>query len=89
MLRMASPAVAALRMGGHLEQQVQQGHGLVDVAAEAAVVFVALQGLKELDDLDHLLVGHGGRRKAVWVSWVKSVWGVDSADRAFRLMWST
>ena len=50
---------------GHPQQQVEQGHRLADVAAEAAVVFVALQGLEELDDGDHLLVAHGGPKKTI------------------------
>ena len=49
-----------VEQGGYLDQKVQKRHGLVDVAAEAAVIFVALQGLKALDDADHLLIGHPG-----------------------------
>ena len=41
--------------GGHIDQQVQQSGHLVDVAAEGAVVFVAFQGLKQLDQAGHLL----------------------------------
>ena len=41
--------------GGHIDQQVQQSGHLVDVAAEGAIVFVALQGLKQLDQAGHLL----------------------------------
>ena len=37
----------------------------MDVAAEGAVVFVALQGLKQLDDLGHLVGGQGGTAEAV------------------------
>lgn len=49
-----------VEQGGHLDQKIQKGHGLVDVAAEAAVVFVALQSLKALNNTDHLLIGHPG-----------------------------
>ena len=35
-------------------QQIEQGHHLMDVAAEGTVVFIALQGLEQLDDLGHL-----------------------------------
>ena len=52
------PGGGGVQDGGHLEEQVQQGDGLVDVAAEGAVVLVALQGLEALDEGDHLVVGH-------------------------------
>ena len=52
------PGGGGVQDGGHLEKQVQQGDGLVDVAAEGAVVLVALQGLKALNEGDHLVVGH-------------------------------
>ena len=50
---------------GGPQEQIQKCNGLVDIAAEAAVVFVALQSLKELDDLNHLFAGHGSAKKAV------------------------
>ena len=37
------------------KRQVQKSDGLADVAAEASVVFVALQGLEKLNNLSHLL----------------------------------
>ena len=40
--------------GGQTDEQVQKGDRLTNVAAEASVVFVALQGLEKLNDLSHL-----------------------------------
>ncbi len=41
--------------GRHPDQQVEQRNGLIDVAAEGTVVFIALQGLKQLNNLRHFL----------------------------------
>ena len=68
---------------GDADQQVEQGNGLVDVAAEGAVVFVAPRGSKQLDNPDHLpvVISAGGTRR---FQLGQVGLGVDSAVSAFR-----
>ncbi len=71
-----------VEQGGYLDQKVQKRHGLVDVAAEAAVIFVALQGLKALDDADHLLIGHPGPEEGGVADLGEiGLWGGQSGER--------
>lgn len=51
--------------GGDFQQKVEQSHRLMDITAEIAVVFVALQSLKQLDDLGHLGAVQGGAAEGV------------------------
>ena len=49
--------------GGQPDEQIEQRHCLTYVATEGAVVFIPLQGLKQLDDLGHLPDGELGPAK--------------------------
>ena len=51
--------------GAHPDEQVQKGDGLVDVAAEGTIVFIALQSLKKLNNFRHLLHIQGDAAKGV------------------------